>query len=693
MKCETFSAIYNIGEDGERHPYPNENIYFSHHGDFDHVKVVSCDILSDLKLGHSVKYDAGKRLVKAPSVPIVYAVGPEGILHPIKDETQAIEIYGNDWAKRVDDISEVFLSQYTLGDTHPDSQLLEGTVLAGADGKLLRADASGFAVEIEDLIDQDERELLHKYALEIEGVEERFERTIHKISVSTRTDEQTLEYELKYKVIHVVDGEKVEIEIEIEEATEAEKEADRLKIEIEVEVEDDHSTDDNTSDDTTNEHKTDADEGSDDTGDDQKTDAGSTDEDADDAADHGSDETKDDTTDSDTTDGERDTDPADEADAADDEADAPDTNADGTPVTEAGTLELQFTHSAGVSVAYPGDQDVLLGQFTFGAPGEAVTVDDVTITLLVQDAIDAGGFSIGGSGAAFIQSYLDDCRLVNSSTGVIYMGPLGNSQIGADQMVFIDNFYMAAGDKLSLDLTCDMTAVEPSGDTDMLAVEIGSAADVNAIDTATGNAAAVTQLSTNGDAPGYYYVELLETPPVVPTISLHASTPSGAAVPGLNEVLRFNVSAPATGNIELLQIPFSVITTDNAATDWNHCGNANGTASFADASRFVIYDDSFSPVDMGWTFNRAGGLNCISQVQYVAEDMTDVIANVLSTVNAGTTATYMVYANTTGASSSMDDAIRFDIDDEASFIWSDGSSFNDGVGVDYLPITGGTQVY
>ncbi|PIR47241.1 hypothetical protein COV06_04085 [Candidatus Uhrbacteria bacterium CG10_big_fil_rev_8_21_14_0_10_50_16] len=228
IKCEAFPSVYFLGEDGARHAYPNEKIYFSHYADFEGVKTVSCATLATLPLGSSVQYDAGKRLIKAPSVPVVYAVTPAGVLRPLKNEEQAREIYGDDWAKKVDDISEVFLSQYTVGAEHPEHELVEGTVLVGADGKLLRADASGFAVEVEDLVDVVEKEMMKKDALDVTALEARLGKTILKISVSARSADQVVEYRLKYKVVPVGDEDKETVEVD--EATEAEKEADHAEL-------------------------------------------------------------------------------------------------------------------------------------------------------------------------------------------------------------------------------------------------------------------------------------------------------------------------------------------------------------------------------------------------------------------------------------------------------------------------------
>ena len=673
VKCETFSAVYNIGEDGKRHPYPNEKIWNTHHANFDHVKIVSCETLSGISLGDSVKYDPGKRLIKAPSVPTVYAVAPGGILRALPDEATAIEVYGTDWAKRVDDISEAFLSQYTLGDAHPSSQLLEGSVLVGADGKLLRADASGFAIEVEDLLTEEERELMHRYALDMEGVEERFERTIHKIPVSDRTDEQTLEYEIKYKVIIIDDNEKIEIEIEIEEATEEEKEFDRSKIEIEIEVEheDDHVDDER---------------------DEDRKDEGATDDERDDASDDQQ-KDEDEHSDEDKDEEKKDDDVSDDS-SDDTESDSGSEERDEASTPTPASLEVQFTQPAGGVVAYPGSEDVVLGQYTFGAATGDVQIEDIDITLLIQDVPSSSAFAVGTDGSAAAQQHLDDCKLVEDTSGLVYSGPLGTAWIGATTMNFTDDFAVLGGTKVTLNLTCDMTSVEPHDGSDSLAFVIDSASDVSAEDSTTGGPATVIQVTTNGNPPSYF-VELLETAPYDLLVELHQFSPSGAAIPGLGSVLRFNVTAGTGGDVDLVQLPFSLTATDNNGSDWNHCGDVGGGPMWAEDTNFAVYNinDLSTPIDIGWEFYGASGASCVTGGVYAQEDLVDVIAEVSDSVAAGSTETYLLYIDTTNASAAGNDSLRVDIDDETSFIWSDGSFKHDAVGVDNLPITGGTQVY
>jgi hypothetical protein len=54
-------------------------------------------------------------LVKITSVPKVYAVEPGGSLRWIESEAVAKTLYGNDWNKRVDDVSESYFAAYHEG--------------------------------------------------------------------------------------------------------------------------------------------------------------------------------------------------------------------------------------------------------------------------------------------------------------------------------------------------------------------------------------------------------------------------------------------------------------------------------------------------------------------------------------------------------------------------------------------------
>lgn len=108
-------AVYFYTQDGKRHAFPNEKIYFSWFKDYADVKEVSQTFMSSLSLGKNVTYHPGLKLVKFQSVPIVYAVEAKGVLRAISTEEIAAALYRTDWNKKVDDISDAFFSNYTFG--------------------------------------------------------------------------------------------------------------------------------------------------------------------------------------------------------------------------------------------------------------------------------------------------------------------------------------------------------------------------------------------------------------------------------------------------------------------------------------------------------------------------------------------------------------------------------------------------
>lgn len=108
-------AVYFFASDGKRHAFPNDKVYFSWFSDFSSVKEVTFDFLSDLPLGKNVTYHPGLKLVKFQSSPVVYAVAPKGVLQEVSSEFIASTLYGIDWNKKVDDISDAFFGNYRMG--------------------------------------------------------------------------------------------------------------------------------------------------------------------------------------------------------------------------------------------------------------------------------------------------------------------------------------------------------------------------------------------------------------------------------------------------------------------------------------------------------------------------------------------------------------------------------------------------
>jgi hypothetical protein len=109
------NAVYAIGGDGNRYAFPNERIFKSWFKDFSNVKHISDDDLATMTLAGNVTYKPGVKLIKVATDPKVYAVGAEKTLRWLKTESVARDCYGVSWAKNVDDVSDVFFSDYQIG--------------------------------------------------------------------------------------------------------------------------------------------------------------------------------------------------------------------------------------------------------------------------------------------------------------------------------------------------------------------------------------------------------------------------------------------------------------------------------------------------------------------------------------------------------------------------------------------------
>ena len=70
--------------------------------------------MASYPLGPNVRYRPGVKMIKFPSVSTVYAVGRYGSLFPIGSESVAEELYGTNWNQQIDDVSEVFATNYTI---------------------------------------------------------------------------------------------------------------------------------------------------------------------------------------------------------------------------------------------------------------------------------------------------------------------------------------------------------------------------------------------------------------------------------------------------------------------------------------------------------------------------------------------------------------------------------------------------
>lgn len=115
LKSSENSAVYYYGTDGKRHGFPNERVYKSWYIDFSGVKTISASELADLTLGKNVTYKPGVKMIKLQTVPKVYAIGRGGVLRWVQSEELARSLYGADWNKKIDDVSDALFTDYMEG--------------------------------------------------------------------------------------------------------------------------------------------------------------------------------------------------------------------------------------------------------------------------------------------------------------------------------------------------------------------------------------------------------------------------------------------------------------------------------------------------------------------------------------------------------------------------------------------------
>ncbi len=108
-------AVYYYGLDGKRHAFPNSQVYFTWFNDFSSVVEVTSSFLASVPLGRNVTYRPGVRMVKFTTLDRVYAVGRGGVLRWVMTEEVARGLYGSNWARQIDDIADVFFTDYQFG--------------------------------------------------------------------------------------------------------------------------------------------------------------------------------------------------------------------------------------------------------------------------------------------------------------------------------------------------------------------------------------------------------------------------------------------------------------------------------------------------------------------------------------------------------------------------------------------------
>ena len=133
IKMDGLSSVYYLGADNKRYVFPNEQTYFSWYSDWSSVVTVPQSELEGYALAANVTIRSGTKLVKITTDPTVYAVEPGGTLRSIVSETNAINLWGADWATKVVDVPDSFFTNYTVGTVLAEGVYPSGSLVKASD--------------------------------------------------------------------------------------------------------------------------------------------------------------------------------------------------------------------------------------------------------------------------------------------------------------------------------------------------------------------------------------------------------------------------------------------------------------------------------------------------------------------------------------------------------------------------------
>lgn len=128
-------AVYYAVNGGLRYTFPNERIFRSWGVSFDVVQTVPASRLAEFRLAGAIVYRPG-RLIKIDTDPKVYLVTENGVLRWIETEAVARALFGDSWARQVEDIPDTFFTSYSFGSSIADAATITLPAM-GSGGSLL----------------------------------------------------------------------------------------------------------------------------------------------------------------------------------------------------------------------------------------------------------------------------------------------------------------------------------------------------------------------------------------------------------------------------------------------------------------------------------------------------------------------------------------------------------------------------
>lgn len=112
---DTCKAVYYYGEDGKRHTFPNESVYYTWYNDFDDVIEISSSDMSDITIGKNVTYRPGSVLVQFSGSSSIYAVEKKHTLRKYTSTSLLRTDYGSDYEDVIVTVPDALYSNYSIG--------------------------------------------------------------------------------------------------------------------------------------------------------------------------------------------------------------------------------------------------------------------------------------------------------------------------------------------------------------------------------------------------------------------------------------------------------------------------------------------------------------------------------------------------------------------------------------------------
>jgi len=110
-------SVYYLGLDGERHAFPNQEVYNSWYDDFGNVVEIDEAEMNELPVGENVTLKPGVMIVKFSTDDAIYAVDKGGVLRHYLTTSLVTADYGGDWAERdLLTMPDMLFDDYTVGE-------------------------------------------------------------------------------------------------------------------------------------------------------------------------------------------------------------------------------------------------------------------------------------------------------------------------------------------------------------------------------------------------------------------------------------------------------------------------------------------------------------------------------------------------------------------------------------------------